>query len=373
MLRVHLLHCCLIVSALLLSACEESSVAPKPVRLGVIVDVSGPSASLGIAGRNGMQLAVEEVNAKGGIQGQPIELLYRDDGLDPAMARQAGEELIALGVDAALGPMTSTMAEQLAPLFTEAGILLMGGTTLSPLLAGRDDMFFRTLTHKNPDAPVIAAQLSKQGLTRLTVLIELSNHSFTRPWLDDFIRLMPANGLSLGRLIEFHRDPQHDFAALAEQALAEQPEGVLLISSALDTALLATQLRQREPRLTLAAPAWAAADALLEMGGQAVEGLITAQGYNLADQSAGFIDFKQRYQARFGQGIDTGAVSGYNATRVLLTALQQRRPDEHLKQTLLRIRTFQGLQYPIVFDDYGDSDSRAFLMVVKDGRFISLN
>src|SRR3990167_4491213 len=148
------LHGLLVVcTALLLAACEEQASAPPPIRLGVIVDVSGPSASLGLAGRNGMQLAVEEANAAGGIQGRPVELLYRDDGFDPQRARQAAAELIAIPVEAALGPMTSLIAEQLAPQFTEAGILLMGGTPLSPLLAGRDDQFFRTLSHTNPDAP----------------------------------------------------------------------------------------------------------------------------------------------------------------------------------------------------------------------------
>lgn len=367
------LHGLLVVcAALLLAACEEQASAPPPIRLGVIVDVSGPSASLGLAGRNGMQLAVEEANAAGGIQGRPIELLYRDDGFDPQRARQAAAELIAVPVEAAIGPMTSLIAEQLAPLFTEAGILLMGGTPLSPLLAGRDDQFFRTLSHTNPDARDIANHLGRQqGLQRVNVIIELSNRSYTLPWLADFKRHLQANGAEVGLTVEFSRDQQTDFADLARRALADQPAAVVLISSALDTALLATQLRQQEPQLILATPAWGAADTLIEMGGRAVEGMITAQAFDLNDSSAAFIAFKQRYQARFAQPIDTAALTSYNATRVLLTALQQRLPGEQPKQALLRIRQFQGLQHPIVFDDFGDSDSLLYPMVVRDGRFSS--
>jgi branched-chain amino acid transport system substrate-binding protein len=146
---------------------------------------------------------------------------------------------------------------------------------------------------------------------------------------------------------------------------------VVLISSALDTALLATQLRQQAPQLLLATPAWAAADTLIEMGGRAVEGMITAQAFDLNDSSAAFVAFKQRYQARFAQPIDTAALTSYNATHVLLAALQQRLPGEHPKQALLRIRQFQGLQRLIVFDDFGDSDSLLYPMVVRDGRFSS--
>ncbi len=359
-------------AALLLAACEEQASAPTPIRLGVIVDVSGPSASLGLAGRNGMQLAVEEANAAGGIQGRPIELLYRDDGFDPQRARQAAAELIAMPVEAAIGPMTSLIAEQLAPLFTEAGILLMGGTPLSPLLAGRDDQFFRTLSHTNPDARDIANHLKQRhDVQRVNVIIELSNRSYTLPWLSDFKRHLQTSGAEVGLTVEFSRDQQTDFADLARRALADQPAAVVLISSALDTALLATQLRQQNPQLILATPAWGAADTLIEMGGRAVEGMITAQAFDLNDSSADFVAFKQRYQARFAQHIDTAALTSYNATRVLLTALQQRQPGEQLKQTLLRIRQFQGLQHLIVFDDFGDSDSILYPMVVRDGRFSS--
>ncbi len=363
----------LLLASLLLSACEPSAEQPiEPIRLGVIVDTSGPTSSLGIAGRNGMQLAVEQTNAAGGIHGRPIELLQRDDGFNPQQATQAATELIDAKVDAVFGPMTSLIAEQLAPQFTAAGVLLMGGTPLSPLLAGRDDQFFRILSHTSPDALGIAQHLQHQlGIGQVTVVIEESNHTFTRPWLADFQRYFAAEGGSVSQIIAFTRNAQTDFATLAQQALANKPRAVILISNALDTAMLATQLRQKNSHLVLATPAWAAADALLEMGGRAVEGMITGQAYDLSDQSPAFLAFKQAYQQRFGQSIDTAAVTAYNATQVLLHALRERQPQESLKQTLLRIRHFASLQQPIDLDEFGDSASRFYLMVVRQGRFIN--
>ena len=363
----------LLLASLLLSACEPSAEQPiEPIRLGVIVDTSGPTSSLGIAGRNGMQLAVEQTNAAGGIHGRPIELLQRDDGFNPQQAAQAAAELIDAKVDAAFGPMTSLIAEQLAPQFTEAGILLMGGTPLSPLLAGRDDQFFRILSHTSPDALGIARHLQHQlGISQVTVVIEESNHTFTRPCLADFQRYFAAEGGSISQTIAFTRNTQTDFTALARQALASQPRAVILISNALDTAILATHLHQQRSQLVLASPAWAAADALLEMGGRAVEGMITGQAYDLSDQSPTFLAFKQAYQQRFGQPIDTAAVTAYNATQVLLSALRERRPQESPKQALLRIRHFASLQQPIDLDEFGDGTSRFYLMVVRQGRFVN--
>lgn len=363
----------LLLASLTLGGCEPSSeTPPAPLRLGVIVDTSGATASLGIAGRNGLQLAVEQTNASGGIHGRRIELLLRDDGFNPEQARRAADELIAAKVDAAFGPMTSLIAEQLAPQFTAAGILLMGGTPLSPLLAGRDDQFFRVLSHTSPDARGIARYLQQHlGIGRVNVIIEERNHTFTRPWLADFQRHYAAEGGQLGLTVAFTRDPQTDFAALARQVLADQPKAVVMISNALDTAMLATQLRQQSPQLVLATPAWGAADALLEMGGRAVEGTITGQAFDLNDQSPAFLAFKQAYQQRFGQNIDTAAVTAYNATQVLLSALRQRQPGESPKQALLRIRRFASLQQPIELDQFGDAESQFYLMVVHQGRFIN--
>ncbi len=362
----------ILLAGLGLSACEPTEQAQPPIRLGVIIDTSGPTSSLGIAGRNGMQLAVEQSNAAGGIHGRQIELLQRDDGFNLQQATRAASELIDAKVDAVFGPMTSLIAEQLAPQFTAAGILLMGGTPLSPLLAGRDDQFFRILSHTNPDALGIAQYLRRQfGIDQVTVLIEDSNHTFTRPWLADFQRYLAGEGGSIEQTIAFTRDAQTDFAALATQALAHQPRAVVLISNALDTAMLATRLRQQSPQLVLATPAWAAADALLEMGGSAMEGIITGQAYDLNDQSPAFTAFKQTYQQRFGQPIDTAAVTAYNATKVLLTALRERQPQESPKQALLRIRHFVGLQQPIDLDEFGDADSRFYMMVVRQGRFVN--
>lgn len=355
----------------LLSACSEPSAPVQPIRLGVIVDSSGASASLGISGRNGVQLAIEQHNARGGIQGRPIEMLQHDDGFDPERAKQAAKVLIDSQVDAALGPMTSVIAEALAPPFTEANILLMGITPLSPLLAGQDDMFFRTLGHQNPDARDIAKHLYQRlGINQVSLVVEQSNAIFTKPWVNDFTRYFTTLGGQVAEPVAFQRSPEAQYADLAEAALMPGTQAVVIVSSALDTAMLASHLRQKQPDVVLATPSWAAADALVEMGGQAVEGLITAQVFDSDDASPVFKNFRSQYQARFSQDIDTAAVTGYNATQVLLQAISARQPDEHLKQTLLRIRRFKGLQQPIVFDAFGDNNNRMYLRVVKHGRFI---
>ncbi|OHC33203.1 MAG: hypothetical protein A2Y50_15430 [Pseudomonadales bacterium RIFCSPLOWO2_12_59_9] len=356
----------------MLGGCGAESDSSQPVRLGVMVEATGPYASLGVAGRNGMQLAVEQANANGGIHGRPIELLYRNDVSNPEVTQQGINELIAAKVEAILGPMTSKTAVQLIPLATNAGILLMGGTTLSRLLAGHDDQYFRIVRHDNPDAKGIARYLRKRlGLARISVIVEDSNPPYTEPWMLDFNRYLAAEAGEMQPPLHFIRSAQTDYAALAQQLLAQQPQAVVLLTSALDAAMLATQLRQLEPQLPLAGAIWAAEDVLLQLGGRAVEGLVSIQAYDLHDSTPAFSAVRTAYEQRFKAPIDSPAIVGYDATNVVLRALRERQANETLKQTLLRLRKFQGLQYGISLDGFGDIDidSPVFLKIVRGGQF----
>lgn len=365
----------LLGSGLLASCGNNASDAVKPLRLGVIVEATGPYASLGVAGRNGMQLAVEQANASGGINGRPIELLYRNDLTSPAAIEQAGHELIEAKVEAILGPMTSTTAGKLLPLVNDAGVVLMGGTTLSRLLAGHDDYFFRTTRHDNPDAKGIAAYFHQRlALQRISVIVEDSNPAYSEPWMLDFTRYLNQQGGELAPALHFTRSPQTDYPALAKQLLAQQPEAVLLVCSALDGAMLATQLRLIEPQLKLAGAIWAAEDVLLQLGGKSVEGLISVQAYQLNSTEPRFSAFRSAYEQRFKTTIDSPAAVGYDTANVLLRALRERKPSESVKQTLLRLRTFQGIQQPINLNGFGDidTDTPVFLKEVRNGQFSEL-
>ena len=103
----------LLVLALLVTACEQQK---SSLTIGFVGGLSGRVADLGVSGRDGAILAVEEINAAGGIAGAPVTLLIRDDGQDAQKLTQAVQGLIDDGVTGIVGPMTSSMAVVAAPL-----------------------------------------------------------------------------------------------------------------------------------------------------------------------------------------------------------------------------------------------------------------
>lgn len=359
---------CFALALLALSACD----APQPVRLGFIGGLSGANADLGSAGRNGVQLAIEQANAQGGIRGRSIELVIKDDQLDPQQGQLATQQLIDAQVAAILGPMTSAVAVASAPLATRAGVLMMAGTVTTQALAGQDDQFFRTIGSTAQHAAIMAEYLyGERAIRHLNIAIDLRNRAYSESWLNDFRSHFQSLGGRVEHVQSYTSGAQTDFATLAQAARRGQPQALVLITSALDAALLCNQLRQQQPGLLLATSEWAGTGKLIELGGNAVEEVVVPNYLDQHSQVPAFLAFHQAYRQRFQHDPGYPAVVTYNATQVVLQALTEQQPGESLKQTLLRQRDYQGLLDPIHFDDFGDTRSRTYLTLIRHGEFIN--
>ena len=167
----------------------------------------------------------------------------------------------------------------------------------------------------------------------------------------------------------FTSGPEAGFEGLALRALETTPDAVVIVASALDTAMLAQQIRKVGSKVVLAASEWSSTEQLLELGGKAVEGMILSQFFDRESSDPAYIAFRDHYREQFGRLPGFAGVRAYDAAMVVLEALQQRRRDESLKEAVLRIRTFQGLQGSLTFDDFGDVEGRTILTTVREGNF----
>lgn len=351
---------------LVLNGCGE----PESIRLGFIGGLTGANAELGTTGRNGVQLALEQANAAGGIRGRPLQLIIKDDQLDPEHAKQVTGELLDAGVAAILGPMTSAVAMAVAPLANQAQVLMMAGTVSTDALSGQDDYFFRTIGTHVEHARQLAQYLAqRRGAKSASLVLDLRNQAYSESWSRHFSAFFQEHGGSIQEVIGFTSTEQTDYAALASQALLGQPQVVVLITSPQDAALLSNQLRQLQPTTLLATAEWAGTGRLVELGGKAVEELIVPNFMDMHSRLPAFLAFRRAYLKRFGLEPGFPALTTYNATQVVLQALAGQVRDEPLKQVLLRQREYPGLQGPIRFDDYGDAQNPSYLTVIRNGQY----
>ncbi|MCM8613737.1 ABC transporter substrate-binding protein [Accumulibacter sp.] len=353
--------------ALLLAGCAPP---PEPISIGFIGGTSGRVADLGIAGRDGVQLAVDLRNQAGGVGGRAVRLLIRDDEQNPEVAAGALRELIDQGVVAVVGPMTSAMAMAMVPIANEAKLLLISPTVSTEDLSGRDDFFFRVGSSNHANAAEVARHHLQRapGQRRLAVAYDVGNRAYSESWLSGFRTVFEAGGGQLLKTLAFESGGETSLRQVAGELLASNPDGILIVANSVDTALLCQQLRKLGSALPIRAAEWAATERLLELGGKAVEGLMVGQNFNRSSEAPRYLAFREAYSERFHRDPGFGGTLSFDAANVLLEALARRQGEQSVKEALLNVRRFDGLQAPIVFDDSGDVQLGVFMTVVRDGR-----
>lgn len=354
----------LLLTALL--GCSDST----PLKIGFIGGTSGKVADLGVAGRNGVMLAVEQRNKAGGVNGRPIELLLKDDKQTPSQAKSVTKQLIALEVDAILGPMTSSMAIEVLPIAEQSDTLMMGITVTTNALSGKDDYFLRTLSPTLDHASETAKYLrAKKSAERIAVVYDLKNKSYSESWVSDFSTAFKQLGGDVIQTTSFISNSQVKFADIARDALSGSPEWVVLVVNSVDAALLAKQLRTMNPDIQLATSEWAGTERLIELGGRYVEGTVVPQYFDRDSVNTEYQSFYSAYFDRFGHSPGFPGLIGFNATNVVLDGLAAKQDDESLKQAILRIGTFSIVPGKVTFDSFGDAKSKTYLTEIIDGQF----
>lgn len=347
-------------------ACSE----PQPIRIGLVTGLTGRHYDLGLSSRNGVELAVSEVNAAGGVKGRKIELLIRDDGQDAEQARRAVNDLVGAGVVAIIGHATSAMAEATLPIVNRDRVLMVSPTVSSAAFEGKDDWFVMMQSSTTGSARMLSAYLVSHRIARsVSVVYDLSNLSYTKAWYDTFHAAFEGAGRTV-RPVTFTSGRVRSMRDLAASALSGGADAVLIIANALDTAALAQQLRLLSSAVPLLGAEWGFTNDVVVNGGRAVEGAVFTQKVNLADETPRFQVFRRGYEARYSRSVDFAAVFAYETVKLLGAALEQDATREGVRAAVLRLGAFEGLQGTVRINEHGDAERRPYVMTIRGGRVV---
>jgi branched-chain amino acid transport system substrate-binding protein len=215
----------------------------------------------------------------------------------------------------------------------------------------------------------MARHLSLLGLGSVAVIYDLNNRAYTESWFEDFRAEYEPLGGTVTAVETYTSGPKVHFSDVVSRALSGDAEGLVIIASAMDTAMLCQQVRKKGRTVPVAAAEWAATETLIEMGGAAVEGIIVSQFFDRDSKLPGYVTFQKTYRERFGDEPGFASVNAYDAATVVLEAFEKRQKGETLKDAILRISTFPGIQGPVTINRYGDADRKTFITTVSGGRF----
>jgi branched-chain amino acid transport system substrate-binding protein len=342
----------------------------ESILVGLAVELTGRQAEIGINIRDAALMAVDEVNAQGGINGRPVELVVRDDQGNSEVARQVDAELVSMGAVAIIGHYTSAQTAAVIDQMNTAQVVLISPSAASSAFSGQADYLFRLTS----DTDFIGTKLGEHlaggnNNSPLIGIYDENNLSFSKAFWDAVQESFTAAGGSTESLP--FNSTQADLQQVAAQVKEKQPGAVVIVASAVDTAVLVQYLRQTGVAVPLFASPWAHTSQLIEKGGQAVDGLVLSSFYDINNPRPEHLQFVQAFEKRFGRTPQLGTTQAYEAVMVLAEALRATNGGRAgLREALLALRDFPGILGPITFDSNGDVSRDIYIMRVEGGRIV---
>jgi branched-chain amino acid transport system substrate-binding protein len=239
------------------SAATSSAAAKPPIKLGAILPLTGPSAATGQDMKDGYELAVEQINAAGGINGAKVQVIYEDDKNDPATAVASWEKLVNSDkVEVMMGGLASTISLALVEPAKKAQIpMAWTGAAATAFEQGMKDepYFFHYHPWDYMNATSALDFLKSSPVKKFAVVYE--DGAFGTSAKDGFKTTLPAQGQEM-TIAEAFKSGSTDFTALLNRVKASGAEGLILVPFAADVIPFLTQMREVgwKPKLIYASP-----------------------------------------------------------------------------------------------------------------------
>lgn len=349
---------------------------PEPVKIGYLGSLTGKFADLGKTCRDGAILAVEQLNAGGGVNGRPLVVTFRDDVSLPEKAEESFRGFIETGVDVVIGPLISSNAKQILPLVNEFHLPTVGPVVAGDFMAGKDDYFIK-LFPASGEFGVKIGELAvrKKSKGRFVTIHDDQNPAYAMPIIAGFNKVVADAGATVVEAIEFNSLASPSYDALAKRINESDPDGVLLITSSLSAANLVQQLKKLGSKAEVYSSSWAASNQLISNGGMAVEGMFFYVPFDKDSALDSSQSFVRSYEERFSEEPTYCSAFNYDAVMLVADVLREsgQSGGAEFKEAVQKVKRFHGVQGPYEIDENGDARRQLFLQTVKDGKFVVVN
>jgi branched-chain amino acid transport system substrate-binding protein len=346
------------------------------IKVGLIVPLTGDVKTFGESARNGAMLAIDEVNAAGGVNGRKINVVPADDKNDPTETGNAGSKLIDMDkVAAIIGSVSSKCSVPLSDKCQSAKIPMITPTSTNPkVTVGEDgkrkDYVFRAC-FIDPFQGTVGAKFAVDSLKAKTaaVMYDVGN-DYSKGLADYFKAAFEKDGGKV-TVFESYAKDDVDFSALLTKVKQSGPDVLFIPDYYNKVGLIAKQARQLGVSATfLGGDGWDSPE-MAKIAGDAINGGYFTNHYSPDDPRPEVQEWVKKYQAKYGQKPDALATLGYDAALLLIQALKNSpnaKPDE-IKAALGAIKDFPCVSGKISFDEWGNPiKSAAVLEYTKDGQ-----
>jgi branched-chain amino acid transport system substrate-binding protein len=344
--------------------------AQQTVKIANIVELSGPGTTAGTVFKNGVELAVKEINDNGGILGKKIESYTVDTQTNPGVAKGLTQKAVDDGAFAIFGPVYSgsimvSMAESKrgeVPNFT-------GGEAAS-ITAQGNPYVFRTAFGQSTSFPKLAKFINTKAKTLAVIYV---NNDFGKGGRDTLSKLLADGPTKI--VADISTDAgQVDFSAAVLKAKQSNADAIFAYTNEEESARLLRELKKQGWTKPVIGETTLTGQKVIELAGDAANGAMAHVGLTVDAPNPEMLKFKAKYYQAYGSISDHNGIKGYTGVYVLKAAIEKvgKLDRKAVAQALhginISAKKHPGVIMDVSFDDKGDLDRESFLIEVKNGR-----
>jgi branched-chain amino acid transport system substrate-binding protein len=349
----------------------------EPIKLGTVVRLS-IGAEDGIPSRRGVEMAVDEVNKAGGINGRKVELIVENEKDSPTEAVNAVKKLIEVDkVAAIIGPMTSGDMMAAGKIANDAKVVDLSPTATTPKLSGMGPYLYRGCSRIDKQAEVLTNYVAKNWKPK-TVAIFFSNEPYGKGCAGLFSKFFEKHGIKVVATESFMRGSR-DFKPQLTKIKAANPDILFIPGYTPETAPAAAQARQLGMNQKILGVYGDMNPGYIKLAGKAAEGHVIGgeydENYNTPKNQA----FKKNYEALVKKNNDPYnimfAALHYDAASMILDGMKKDGPtSEGVKKYLDNVKDFDGVTGKLSFNKEHDvqraGTEGVYILEVKGGKYV---
>jgi branched-chain amino acid transport system substrate-binding protein len=358
-------------TALAAAALGPPASAQTPVKLAIVAEITGGGAPSGTMWRDGVILAVEEINRKGGVLGRPLESFVMDTQSDPPTSVAVIRRAINERPFAIMGTVYSSSTVANMEFARQAGIpQISGSESVLVVNKGNPNIFLTSFSQQVGFAKLVkwlADDLKAEKIALIYV-----NNAFGKGGRDMFVKFLKDRGKSLVADISTEVQ-QADFTAELTQVRASGATHLMIYSHEEENARIMIQMRKLGLKVEPVGDNLCA-QTTVDAGGEAMTGARCHVPMTALSPVPSMLEMGKRFQERFGRVPDHNGFKGYIGAHLVKAAVErvgafdQGKVRECLHSNLFTTTDEPGLLMDTFVDEKGDADRPSFIVEVKGGR-----
>ncbi|RQR24033.1 branched-chain amino acid ABC transporter substrate-binding protein [Burkholderia sp. Bp9142] len=344
------------------------------VAIGFAAPLTGASAHYGADLKRGVELAIDDANAKKlVIGGQPVRFTVdaEDDQGDPRTGSQVAQKLVDAKVAGVVGHFNSGTSVPASRIYYNAGIPMVSPTATNPTLTSQGFSTVFRVTNSDAQMGQLAGHSAVEALKGKSIAVMDDRTSFGQGMADEFVKgVKAAGGTVIDR--EFTTDKAVDFRAQLTRIKSFNPDVIFWGGLDQQAGMVMKQMRQLGIRATLLGGGSFENDTFLKVAGNSAEGAVSWDyGVPLTRLKSGKA-FDQKMKAKYNEGVVAYSPSAYDATWVLINAMQKANStDPKVYAPFIKSVSFEGVSGNIAFMPNGDmKDPAATFYKVIGGKWV---